>query len=400
MKAGGLVSYGTSIPDMFRRAGGYVDKILRGAKPADLPVLQSSKFELVINLPTARRTGLDRAADAARPRRRGDRMRAARVHHAARRRGGAWPLTARAQQPAMPVIGLLTAGFPETSVNRVSAFRRGLNETGYVEGQNVAVEYRWAEGRYDRFPELVADLIRWNANVIATPGSPDATRAAKAATSTLPIVFAVGEDPVKLGLVATLARPGTNMTGVNFFASELSAKRLGLLRELVPRAARVAVLINPTNPASAESTMKDVQAAAPALGFQVQIFNASTIGEIDAAYTSLVRERAEALLVAGDGFFNSRRLQLAMLAVRYAVPATYAVREYVEAGGLISYGTSFADTFRQVGIYCGRILGAKPADLPVLQSTKFDLVINMQAAKMLGIEVPPTLLARADEVIE
>jgi ABC-type uncharacterized transport system substrate-binding protein len=313
----------------------------------------------------------------------------------------AWPLAARAQQPAMPVIGLLTAGFPETSVNRVSAFRQGLNETGYVEGQNVAVEYRWAEGRYDRFPELVADLIRRNANVIATPGSPDATRAAKAATSTLPIVFAVGEDPVKLGLVATLARPGTNMTGVNFFASELSAKRLGLLRELVPRAARVAVLINPTNPASAESTVKDVQAAAPALGFQVQIFNASTIGEIDAAYTSLVRERAEALLVAGDGLFNSRRLQLAMLAVRYAVPATYAVREYVEAGGLISYGTSFADTFRQVGIYCGRILkSAKPADLPVLQSTKFDLVINMQAAKMLGLDVPPSLLARADEVIE
>jgi ABC-type uncharacterized transport system substrate-binding protein len=283
----------------------------------------------------------------------------------------------------------------------VSAFRQGLNETGYVEGQNVAVEYRWAEGRYDRFPELVADLIRRNAKVIATPGSPDATRAAKAATSTLPIVFAVGEDPVKLGLVTTLARPGTNMTGVNFFASELSAKRLGLLRELVPRAARVAVLINPTNPASAETTVKDVQAAAPALGFQVQIFNASTIGEIDAAYTNLLRERAEALLVAGDGFFNSRRLQLAMLAVRYAVPATYAVREYVEAGGLISYGTSFADTFRQVGIYCGRILkGAKPADLPVLQSTKFDLVINMQAAKMLGLDVPPSLLARADEVIE
>ena len=301
----------------------------------------------------------------------------------------------------MPVIGFLTAGFPETSVNRVSAFRQGLNETGYVEGQNVAVEYRWAEGRYDRFPELVADLIRRNAKVIATPGSPDATRAAKAATSTLPIVFAVGEDPVKLGLVTTLARPGTNMTGVNFFASELSAKRLGLLRELVPRAARVAVLINPTNPASAETTVKDVQAAAPALGFQVQIFNASTIGEIDAAYTNLVRERAEALLVAGDGFFNSRRLQLAMLAVRYAVPATYAVREYAEAGGLMSYGTSFADTFRQVGINCGRILkGAKPADLPVLQSTKFDLVINMQAARMLGLDVPPTLLARADEVIE
>jgi putative ABC transport system substrate-binding protein len=299
------------------------------------------------------------------------------------------------------VIGLLTSGFPETSVNRVTAFRQGLKEMGYVEGENVTVEYRWAEGQYDRFPALVADLIRRKASVIATPAAPIATRVAKAATSTIPIVFAVGEDPVKLGLVASLARPGGNMTGINFFASELAAKRLGLLREMVPKATHVAVLVNPANTMTSKSTVRDVQAAAPALGLQIQILSASTIREIDAAYANLVRERAEALLVGGDGFFNSRRVQLAMLAVRHMIPATYAVREYAEAGGLISYGTSFADTFRQVGNYCGRILrGEKPADLPVLQSTRFELVINTQAARMLGLDVPPMLLARADEVIE
>jgi putative ABC transport system substrate-binding protein len=313
----------------------------------------------------------------------------------------AWPLVAHAQQPAMPMVGFITAGFPETSVHRVTAFRQGLKEIGYVEGQNVAIEYRWAEGRYDRFPVFVADLIRRNASVIATPGSPDAARAAKAETSKVPIVFAVGEDPVNLGLVASLARPGGNMTGVNFFASELAAKRLGLLRELVPGAARVAVLVNPANVTSTESTVKDVQAAASALGLQIKIYNAASIREIDVAYASLVGERAEALLVAGDGLFNSRRVQLAMLAVRHLVPATYAVREYTEAGGLISYGTSFADTFRQVGIYCGRILkGAKPAELPVMQASKFELVINAHAARMLGLTVPDKLLVSADEVIE
>ena len=311
----------------------------------------------------------------------------------------AWPVVARAQQPAMPVVGIINAGAPETSVSRVTAFRQGLGELGYLDGQNVTIEYRWAEGRYDRYPELVADLIRRKVSVIATGASGPAAFAAKAATSSIPI--GVGEDPVRLGLVASLARPGGNVTGVNFFTAEVAAKRLGLLRELAPRTTRVAVLVNPANAASAESTARDVRAAAPALGLQVQMLNATTVREIDTAYASLVRERADALVVAGDGFFNSRRVQLAMLAVRHAIPATYSVRDYPEAGGLISYGTSFADTFRQIGIYCGRILkGATPADLPVLQSTKFELVVNMQAARMLGIDVPPMLLARADEVIE
>jgi putative tryptophan/tyrosine transport system substrate-binding protein len=313
----------------------------------------------------------------------------------------AWPLAARAQQPAIPVIGWLHAGSPESSANRVAAFRRGLNETGYFEGQNVAVEYRWAEGRYQRFPELAAELVRRQVSVIVTPGNPVAANAAKAATSTIPIVFAIGGNPVEYGLVASLARPGGNVTGINFFVTELAAKRLGLLRELLLTAARVGVLVNPANPPTAQSTVRDVQTAADDIGLQVHILNASTIREIDAAYTSLVRQRADALLVAGDGFFNSRRVQLAMLAVRHAIPATYSAREYAEAGGLMSYGTNFADTDRQVGIYTGRILkGAKPADLPVLQSTKFELVINLQAARMLGLEVPALLLARADEVIE
>jgi putative ABC transport system substrate-binding protein len=252
----------------------------------------------------------------------------------------------------------------------VAAFRRGLNETGYFEGQNVAVEYRWADGRYDRFPELAAELVRRQVSVIVTLGNPIAANAAKAATSTIPIVFAVGADPVEHGLVASLARPGGNVTGINFFVTELAAKRLGLLRELLPTAARVGVLVNPGNPPTAQSTVRDVQTAADSIGLRIHILNASTIREIDAAYMSLVRERADALLVGGDGFFNSRRVQLAMLAVRHAIPATYSVREYAEAGGLMSYGTSLADTDRQGGIYAGRILkGAKPADLPVLQST-------------------------------
>jgi putative ABC transport system substrate-binding protein len=300
----------------------------------------------------------------------------------------------------MPVVGIINAGSPETSVSRVTAFRQGLGELGYVEGQNVTIDYRWAEGRYDQYPEMVADLIRRKVSVIATGASGPAAFAAKAATSSIPIVFGVGEDPVRLGLVASLARPGGNVTGVNFFTAEVAAKRLGLLRELAPRTTRVAVLVNPANAASAESTARDVRAAAPALGLQVQMLNAATVREIDTAYASLVRERADALVVAGDGFFNSRRVQLAMLAVRHAIPATYSVRDYPEAGGLISYGTSFADTFRQIGIYCGRIFkGEKPADLPVQAPTKFDLVINLITAKALGLIVPPTLLARADEVI-
>jgi putative ABC transport system substrate-binding protein len=302
----------------------------------------------------------------------------------------------------MPIIGLVHAGSPETEPgSRIIAFRRGLNESGYVEGQNVTIEYRWAEGRYDRFPELVTDLIRRKVSVIATGANTPASLAAKAATSTIPIVFGVSQDPVKLGLVASLARPEANATGVNFFIAELAAKRLGLLREMIPGMARLAVLVNPSNSANAESTVKDVQAAAPALGLQIQIFNASTSREIDTVFTNLMRERSDALFVGPDPFFNSRRVHLAILAARRAIPATYAGRDYADAGGLMSYGSDLADTYRQVGAYVGRILkGAKPADLPVVQTSKLELVINAQTARTLGLDVPPTLLARADEVIE
>jgi ABC-type uncharacterized transport system substrate-binding protein len=314
----------------------------------------------------------------------------------------AWPLAARAQQPAMPVIGVINAGFPETEpASRMTAFRQGLTELGYVEGQNATIEYRWAEGRYDRYSELVADLIRRKVSVIATGANTPGSLAAKAATSTIPIVFGVGQDPVKLGLVESLARPAGNATGVNFFIAELAAKRLGLLREMVPRMERVAILVNPANAANTESTVKDVQAAAPALGLQIQVFNAGTPREIDLAFANVVREQIDGLFVGPDPFFNTRRVHLAVLAGRRAVPATYAGRDYAEAGGLMSYGSDLADTYRQIGAYVGRILkGAKPADLPVVQTSKLELVINAQTARTLGLDVPPTLLARADEVIE
>jgi putative tryptophan/tyrosine transport system substrate-binding protein len=314
----------------------------------------------------------------------------------------AWPLAARAQQPTKPVIGIIHSGLPETEPgSRMIAFRQGLNESDYVEGQNVTIEYRWAEGQQDRYSELVADLIRRKVSVIATGANTPASLAAKAATSTIPIVFGVGQDPVKLGLVASLARPGGNATGVNFFIAELAAKRLGLLREMIPGMARAAVLVNPANAMNTESTVKDVQAAAPTLGLQIQIVKASTSREIDATFTNLVRERIDALFVGPDPFFNSRRVHLAVLAARCGIPATYAGRDYVEAGGLMSYGSDLADTYRQIGAYAGRILkGAKPAELPVVQTSKLELVINAQTARTLGLEVPPTLLARADQVIE
>jgi putative ABC transport system substrate-binding protein len=311
----------------------------------------------------------------------------------------AWPLAARAQQPALPVVGFLGTGLADASADRVRAFRKGLGETGYVEGQNVTVEYHWLEGQFDRLPALAADLVRRRVAVIAATGV--AAFAAKAATTTIPIVFAFGEDPVKHGLVASLARPGGNATGINFFNAEVVAKRLGLLHELVPKAVRVAVLVNPTNAAGAETTSRDVQEAARAIGLQVQILNASTSREIDAAFAAVARERLDALFVASDGFFASRRVQFATLATRDRIPAVYADREIVVAGGLMSYGTDLADRYRQVGVYAGNILkGAKPADLPVVQSTKFEFVINLQTARALGIDVPPTLLAQADEVIE
>jgi putative ABC transport system substrate-binding protein len=318
--------------------------------------------------------------------------------------GGAaatWPLAARAQQPTMPVVGFIRDGSADTNARNVAAFRKGLNETGYVEGQNVTVEYHWLEGQYDRLPALITDLVRRQVAVIATPGFTPAALAAKAATATIPIVFGVTQDPVQLGLVASLARPGGNATGINFFANEVVAKRLRLLHDSVPKAVRVALLINPANGPSAESTLRAVQEAAPTIGLQIQILNASTIGEIDAAFATLAHERPDALFVAGDSFFTSRRVQFATLTTRDRIPAAYGQRDFVAAGGLMSYGTDLADMFHQVGVYTGSILkGAKPADLPVLQSTKFEFVINLQTARTLGIEVPPGVLSIADEVIE
>jgi putative tryptophan/tyrosine transport system substrate-binding protein len=313
----------------------------------------------------------------------------------------AWPIAARAQQPAMPVIGFLDLRPPDALTDRLRGFRQGLKDTGYVEGENVAIEYRWAENQFDRLPALAAELVRRQVAVIVTSGGLTVTFAAKAATTTVPIVFSAGEDPVRLGLVASLARPGGNMTGINFFTGELAAKRLELLRELVPGAIRVAVLVNPANAPTTETTLRDVEPAARALGLQIQIFNASTSREIDAAFATLVRERPDTLFVGNDAFFNARRVQLALLAGRHGVPAIYSDREYAEAGGLMTYGSNIVDVYRQVGVYAGRILkGAKPADLPVVQSSKFELVINAQTARMLGLTVPPPLLARADEVIE
>jgi putative ABC transport system substrate-binding protein len=313
----------------------------------------------------------------------------------------AWPLAARAQQPAMPVIGFLENRSPEVLVERLRAFRQGLKDAGHVEGANVAIEYRWAENQVDRLPALAADLARRPVSVLVASGGPQAALALKAATTTVPLVFAVAEDPVRLGLVASLARPGGNATGIHFLNTELTAKRLELLREMVPNAARVAVLVNPRNPTSTQITTRDVQAAARAMGLQIRILEAATSHEINSAFASLAGEPADALFVGQDGFLVSRRLQLANMAARYAVPLISSSRDVTEAGGLMSYGTNIIDVYRQMAGYTGRILkGAKPADLPVEQSTKLELVINAQTARMLGLAVPPTLLATADEVIE
>jgi putative ABC transport system substrate-binding protein len=314
----------------------------------------------------------------------------------------AWPLAVRAQQAAsqvLPAIGFVDSGAADASTDRVRAFRKGLGETGFVEGQNVTVVYHWLDGRYDRLPALMADLVRRRVAVIVTPGSSPAAIAAKAATTTIPIAFGVGRDPVKLGLVASLARPGGNATGINFFNLELVAKRLALLHELVPNALRVAVLVADT-PGN-DPNLGAVQEAARTIGLQINVFKARTNREIDAAFATLARERHNALFVAPNAFFTSRRVQLANLAARNGIPAAYASREIVAAGGLMSYGTNIADTYRQVGVYTGDILkGAKPADLPVVQSTRFEFVINVGTARALGIDVPETLLATADEVIE
>jgi putative ABC transport system substrate-binding protein len=312
-----------------------------------------------------------------------------------------WPGLARAQQPALPVIAFVNGGAADAAARYAAAFLKGLSEAGFVEGSNVVVEYHWLEGRYERTPALMADLVRRQVTVIATPGSNVASVAAKAATATIPIVFGVAEDPVKLGLVANLANPGGNATGANMFAHEIASKQLGLLHEMLPKATRMAVLVNPGSGPGAEITLKAVRDSARALRLDVQVFNAGTAGEIDAAFAALTRERADALFIQADGFFASRRVQFATLAARERIPASYASREMVEAGLLMSYGTNIADMFRQVGIYAGSILkGARPADLPVMQSTKFEFVINLQTARSLGIEISPMLLARADEVIE
>jgi ABC-type uncharacterized transport system substrate-binding protein len=313
----------------------------------------------------------------------------------------AWPLAAHAQQRAMPVIGFLNSQSSDGFTDHLRGFRQGLKEAGYVEGETVAIEYRWAENQFNRLPELAADLVRRQAALIVSGGGSPPALAAKAATTTIPIVFVVAEDPVRLGLVASLARPRANLTGINFFSGELVAKRLELLRVLVPAATRIAVLVNPANAANTESTLRDVEPAARTMGLQIQIFNISTSREINSAFAAMARERCDAVFIGGDPYFTVRLVQLASLTARHAIPASYVARGFPKAGGLMSYGADIADAYRQVGVYAGRILkGTKPADLPVVQASKFELVINLATAMMLGMEVPPMLLARADEVIE
>jgi len=313
----------------------------------------------------------------------------------------AWPLAARAQQPGMPVIGYLGAGTPETWANVVAAFRKGLAETGYVEGRNLVIDFRFAHNEFHRLPELAADLVRRRPVVIATPSSAAATLAAKAETTTIPIVFSTGADPVQAGLVASLNRPGGNATGVNNMSGELGAKQLGLLRELLPGATRFAVLVNPNNRLLAEPTVQDAQATASTLGLQAEVLYAGTNRDIDTAFARLVQNRADALVVGPDPLFNSRLVQLATLTVYHRTPAIYFDRAFAEVGGMLSYGADVTDQHRQLGVYAGRILkGEKAADLPVLRPTKFEFVINLQTARTFGLEVPAPLLARADAVIE
>jgi putative tryptophan/tyrosine transport system substrate-binding protein len=312
----------------------------------------------------------------------------------------AWPLAVRAQQAALPVIGFVFLGSADAAADRARAFRKGLAETGCVEGENVTVEYHWLEGQYLSLPSLMADLVLRGVAVIVTPASTPAAIAAKSATAKIPIVFGVGEDPIKLGLVTSLARPSGNATGINFFSSEMVSKRLGLLHE-VTKATRVAVLVNSANATITDIVLRDVQEAARVIGLQIQVLKASTSREIDFAFAAIGRERTYALFVAAEAYFLSRRVQIATLAARERIPAIYSNRDFVAVGGLMSYGTDTAHRYRQVGVYTGRILkGANPADLPVVQSTKFEFVINLQTARALGIEVPETLLATADELIE
>jgi len=313
----------------------------------------------------------------------------------------AWPRAALAQQTILPVVGVVSGQSSHADARNAAAFHKGLNETGYVDGNNVTVEYHWIAGQYDRLPAVMADLVRRQVAVIATTGNNATALAAKAATSTIPIVFSVGEDPVKMGLVASLARPGGNATGINDFLTEVEGKRLRLLHDLVPKAVRIAVLVNPGNVVSAEGALQGAQQAAAAIGLQIRPLKATTIGDIDAAFASFAQERPDALFVAADAFFATRAAQFITLTARDRIPAAYSLRDYVFGGGLMSYGADLAEAGHQVGVYTGSILkGAKPADLPVLQSTKFDFVLNLQTARVLGIDVPSGVLSIVDEVIE
>ena len=313
----------------------------------------------------------------------------------------AWPLSARAEQAGMPVIGFLNSQSPDGYTERLRGFRQGLKEAGFIEGENVAIEYRWAENQLGRLPTLATDLVRRRVAVVVALGSPNLAMVAKAATTTIPIVFLVGEDPVRFGLVASLARPGGNITGINLFNNEINAKRLTLLRELIPAAVGAAVLVNPTNASIAETTARDVETAAHTMGLRLEVHNAGTSREIDATFATFAGERPDALFVAGDPFFNSRRVHLVHSASHHRLPTTYASRAYPDIGGLMSYGTDVTDSYRQSGVYTGRILkGAKPAELPVVQASKFEFVVNAQTARMLGLTVPDKLLSTADEVIE
>jgi ABC-type uncharacterized transport system substrate-binding protein len=396
--AGVLMSYGPNQTDSSRQAGVYIGRILKGEKPADLPVQQPDEL-LAGHQPQDREGARPRsAADAAGPRRRGDQLRRREFITLLGGVAVGWPLPARAQRPAMPLVGLLLSRSADQTI--LAAFHRGLKETGYIPGQNVSIEYRFAEGQYDRLPALVGDLVRRQVAVLVAAPTP-AALAAKAATSTIPTVFMVGTDPVKVGLVASLARPGGNRTGVSNLSVGLAAKRLQLLHELVPNATLIAVLVNPSNPSVVESTTQDVEVASDALGLQTHILGASSERDIERAFTTLVQRKASALVVIADSFFNNQRDQLVALATYHMVPTIYELREFPTVGGLMSYGANLSDAFHQVGIYTGRILkGDKPADLPVQQAVKVELVINLRAANALGLTIPPTLLTRADEVIE
>ena len=398
-RSGGLISYGPDQIDQYRRAAGYVDRILKGEKPADLPVQAPTKYELVINLKTAKALGLDSAADAARPRRRGDRMKRREFITLLGGAAAAWPLAARAQQPGkMARIGFLGSATAAGSAKSVEALRAGLRDFGHVEGRNIVIEFRWAEGKYDRLSDLVAELIRLNVDVIVTHGTPG-TRTAKQATTTIPIVMAISGDAIATGIVTSLAQPEANLTGSTFFLPELNAKRLELLKEACPQVARVAALSNPNNPVS-KPIIPAMQAAATPLKLEIDAATAQGPSEFDSAFAAMAKSRVDAVVVTEDGEFAASFGTIAALSAANKL-ASIGSPEYAQAGGLIGYGVNLPGLYRRAAYFVDRILkGAKPADLPIEQPTKFELVVNLKTAKALGLDVPATVLARADEVIE